>query len=304
MSVPTAAAPLPNVSQGGSEMNTSPIPEQMTANEQAQLLHFTEVGLQWAVGKIDFDAVKRLLGQPEQSWRFESNGEIGYAYFPGQTMTVQFIFDGNRLENGKPVAANFRLKVSSRLTVRIRKEDYEAQFGLHRLIRGESIDGVRTEQRTFFNPTGIIAVRNPDWVTFGYRSPLPADSVFDVYAGFDYIGKFLHDGPEFKSLQNPEDLRAVTVTRRYLTAEELDQRRAARRQKYGMMDLRTGMICPETAVWEGWTENGPTDRTLVWAGEAFSRARNVPIEKQLPFDWVPARWMWLRENPKAPWSET
>jgi hypothetical protein len=36
----------------------------------------------------------------------------------------------------------------------------------------------------------------------------------------------------------------------------------------------------------------------------FPTARNVPYENPIPYEWVDARWMWLRESPRQPWSES
>jgi hypothetical protein len=30
----------------------------------------------------------------------------------------------------------------------------------------------------------------------------------------------------------------------------------------------------------------------------FPTARNVPYENPIPYEWVDARWMWLRESPR------
>jgi hypothetical protein len=270
----------------------------MTPAQQQQMLQAMQTGLNWIQGTVDFDDVRRALGQPT---RLRDDVELGFVFVVGHALTAQFFFDKTRIVDGAPAVKRFVLTVDTYFEPHIRMSDYETRLGLRRLVRGEKIDGLRTEISEFFNP-GRCADCDRNNVLLGYRSPLPPDTLFDVYGNFDYLGN--NDSPDYASLRDPENLRKITFTRTYLTPAELEQRRAARRQQYGLMDLRTGMLCPETAIWEGWTENGATDRTLVWAGEPFSRARNVPIEKQLPFDWVPARWMWLRENPRAPWSET
>ncbi|MFL9962914.1 hypothetical protein PQR02_17860 [Paraburkholderia sediminicola] len=96
-------------------------------------------------------------------------------------------------------------------------------------------------------------------------------------------------------------LLMIRLSRGYpiLTPEEREQRRldqqTAKREKYGMMDLRTGMLCPETGIWEGWTESGPTDRTVVWGGEKFGQAFTIPRHIHSWSPSVDARWMWLSE---------
>ncbi|MDB5834146.1 MAG: hypothetical protein JWR14_3976 [Caballeronia sp.] len=277
---------------------TPPI-KSMTPAQQQQMLAIAEVGLHWISGKIDFEEVKRMYGEPKRHW---VDNEIGYAYFPGSFLAAEFYFDKDRLIGGQAVVKRFVLTVNTYFEPHIHMLDYETRLGLQRLVRGGKIDGVRVELGDFFNPGNRCAGCNPNNVMLGYRLPLSTDSPFDVNADFDYLGK--HDAPDYASLRDPENLREITFTRTYLTPAELEQRRAARRQQYGLMDLRTGMLCPETAIWEGWTENGPTDATIVYAGKTFPTARNVPYENPIPYEWVDARWMWLRENPRQPWSES
>ena len=239
-----------------------------------------------------------MYGEPKQSW---IDNEIGYAYYPGSFLAAEFYFDKNSLINGQPAVKRFVLTVNTYFEPHIRMSDYEARLGLQRLVRGEKIDGLRVMERDFFNP-GRCVNCDPNRVILGYRLPLPSDSLYDIYVDFDYLGK--DDAPHHTSLRDPENLRAIHFNRRYLTPEQLDDRRAARRHQYGMMDLRTGMLCPETAIWEGWTENGPTDATVVYAGRLFPTARNVPYQNPAPYEWVNARWMWLRESLRDPGGES
>jgi len=270
----------------------------MTSAQRQQMLEAMQIGLNWTQGTVDFDRVKQTLGQPT---RLRDDIELGYVFVVGHTLTAQFFFDKTRTVDGAPAAKRFVLTVDTYFEPHIHMSDYETRLGLQRLVRGEKIDGVRIEVGDFFNP-GRCPDCNPNNLILGYRLPLSPDSLFDVNADFNYLGK--HDAPDYASLRDPENLRVITFTRTYLTPAELEQRRAARRQQYGLMDLRTGMLCPETAIWEGWTENGPTDATIVYAGKTFPTARNVPYENPIPYEWVDARWMWLRENPRQPWSES
>jgi hypothetical protein len=269
---------------------TPPI-KSMTSEQQQQMLGIAEVGLRWVSGQIDFEDVKRAYGQPKRS---RIINEIEYVYFPGDALTAAFYFDKEHNVAGSPAVKRFVLTVDTYFEPHIRMSDYEQLLGLKRLVRGERIDGVRVVRREFFNPGNRCAGCNPNNVVLAYRLPLSSDSLFDVNADFDYLGS--HDAPDYLSLHDPENLREVTFYRRYLTPEQLDERNAARREKYGLMNLRTGMLCPETAIWEGWTENGATDATIVYAGRPFPKARNVPYQKPVPFEWVDARWMWLRES--------
>jgi hypothetical protein len=242
--------------------------------QQQQMLQIAEVGLRWVSGRIDFEDVKRMYGEPKRHW---VDNEIGYAYFPGSFLAAEFYFDKDRVIDGQPAVKRFVLTVNTYFEPHIRMSDYETRLGLHRLVRGEKIDGSRTEISEFFNPGIRCADCDRNSVLLGYRLPLPVDAVFDVYGNFDYLGK--NDAPGYASLRDPENLRKITFTRTYLTPTELHQRRAARRQQYGMMDLRTGMLCPETAIWDGWTENGATEGAtevfLVWAGDAFPNTRSM-----------------------------
>ena len=260
------------------------------------MLAIAEVGLDWTSGRINFEDIKKTYGEPKRHY---VTNEISYAYFPGGILTAEFYFDKNRLIRGQPAVKRFVLTVNTYFEPHVRMSDYEARFGLQRLVRGEKIDGVRIEVGDFFNP-GRCPSCDRNRVILGYRLPLASDALFDINGDFDYLGK--DDAPDYLSLRDPENLRQITFTRTYLTPAELDQRRAARRHRYGMMDLRTGMLCPETAIWEGWTENGPTDATVAYAGRLFPTARNVPYQNPIPYEWVNARWMWFRERPRDRWG--
>jgi hypothetical protein len=269
---------------------TPPI-KSMTSEQQQQMLETLQVGMKWIQGAVDFNKVKQALGFPTL---LRDDIEQKYVFVVGHVLTAEFYFDKTRLVAASPVVERFVLTVDTYFEPHIRMSDYEQRLGLHRLIRGEKIDGVRTEISEFFNP-GIRCVdcdRNS--VLLGYSLPLPPDSLFDVYGNFNYLGK--NDAPDYRSHRDPENLREITFTRTYLTPKELDERNAARREKYGMMNLRTGMLCPETAIWKGWTKNGATDELVVYAGRLFPTARNEPYEKPVPFEWVDARWMRLSQN--------
>jgi len=276
---------------------TPPI-KSMTAAQQQQMLGIAELGLSWIQGKTALEEVQRKLGPPQHQ---TTSYRLSDSYF-WETFSVDFIFNEQISDDGNPAPRQFVITTGTYFEPHIRMSDYETRLGLHRLVRGEKIDGLRTEISEFFNPGIRCADCDRNSVLLGYRLPLPVDAVFDVYGNFDYLGK--NDAPGYASLRDPENLRKITFTRTYLTPTELHQRRAARRQQYGMMDLRTGMLCPETAIWDGWTENGATEAFLVWAGDPFPTARNVPFGKPIPVERVAARWTWLRENPHAPWSES
>ncbi|WP_085486557.1 hypothetical protein [Paraburkholderia susongensis] len=268
----------------------------MTFEQQAQLLHFTRIGLKWIAGQMSFDDVTQILGQPLR--RYESDQTIDYTYYHEKVMLVTFSLDKLHTIHGKPRISDFRVKVEDlvhNVHTDIPLESFDS-LGLHRIAHGESIDGVRTENSDFFSPNGITDPSGfyPDnYVSFGYRLPLPPDSLFDVYASFYYLGEWARptgeSGANLNNLRVAVDLRNLVISRHYLTPEELEQRRQAKRQKYGMMDLRTGMVCPETGMWESWTQAGPIGKALVRAGDRFRQARQPGAPS------TDARWMWSSE---------
>ncbi|MBN3846352.1 hypothetical protein G3N58_05830 [Paraburkholderia sp. Ac-20342] len=264
------------------------IPKPMSVQEQAQLFPFFEAGLAWATGTLSFDDIVRRFGKPV-SYSSPEDIIVEYTYFLQKNVTVDFRFDKLLLVDGKPSVKTVMIGIDSLTTTDIPKESYEATLNLHRVVRGESIDSVRNERSSYFSPRGVIIGGDPDTVDFVYRQLLPPDSPYDVYVTVTYKGKYGHDGPEFRSLQNPRDLRSIKITRWYLTPEQLEQRYLAKRQKYGMMNLRTGMVCPETGLWESWMQAGIVGKAVVRAGDRF--------KPYLRLDMPPAdvRWMWSGE---------
>ncbi|HDR9192601.1 hypothetical protein [Burkholderia vietnamiensis] len=269
--------------------------------QQEQLLRIFGIGLQWATGEISFDEVKRSLGAPSRFYDDAPNAGADmsqYSYFLNG-MTVNFIYDKARLVDGMPVVNEFRIDVDEHFRTNIPKESYEGRLPLHRLVVGESIDGVRTETSPYFLPSGIVAADDFNRARFSYREVLLPDSPYDVYVGVDYLGKFENDGPEFRSLRNSVNLRGIQINRVYLTPKELQQREQAKRQKYGEMNLCTGMLCPETGMWQGFSENSSADVTVVWKGQKFPSVRTLTHqeerEQRRPTSWVAGQWMWLRE---------
>jgi hypothetical protein len=282
-------------------MQDTLVMKQMTPAQQEQLIRIFGIGLRWASGEISFDDVVRNLGKP--GYQSDVLGELKYAYYVDNIMSIYFMFDKSRLVDGKPTVDRLRIEVAENVQTNIPKESYEDRLKLHRRVVGQSIDGVRTETEPYFLPSGIVAGDDPNRARFSYRQPMPPDSPYDVLIGVDYLGLFKHDGPEFRSLQHPLNLRGIQINRVYLTPEQLEQRRLAKRQKYGMMNLRTGMLCPETGIWESWTETGPSDQIVVWAGQTFGRVFTIPRRIQSWSPMVDGRWMWADEyDPKTIWS--
>jgi hypothetical protein len=200
----------------------------MTEEQQAQVLQAIKAGLRWTAGEISFDEVQRILGM-YQGGPKETGSAISYVYYPGNRASIEFVFDKKRLTGQGAVPNYFELRITGYLTTHIQKQDYETDFGLHRLVRGELIDGVRKEPRTFFNRGLGDFLGDRNHVGLSYRLPLPDDSLFDVYADFDFDGR--NDPPDYLSLKTADNLRSVTITRTYLTQEELDERRMAKHER-------------------------------------------------------------------------
>ncbi|WP_143752741.1 hypothetical protein, partial [Burkholderia ubonensis] len=90
----------------------------------------------------------------------------------------------------------------------------------------------------------------PNAQTFRYRAKDVPGSKFPVDVELFYANPL--DG------SFPQMLGEIRISRTYkiLTPEERKQRRLeerqAKRQKYGEMNLCTGMLCPETGLWQGY----------------------------------------------------
>ncbi|NML30654.1 hypothetical protein [Paraburkholderia antibiotica] len=202
---------------------------QMTPDDQALLLRLTDIALQWAAGRITFEEVTQRIGKPpDQSDEFDL---IRYEYYVNRVMTFEFVYDKLKLVDGKPSLAFFGLEVGSDVHANIPYECFD-KLGLHRLVRGETIDGVRRERMDFFVPSGALDITGfygTDYVSFGYRLPLPPDSLFDVYAGCSYYVEWIdaNDAPTLGNIRKAENLRDLGVSRHYLTPQELEQRRQA-----------------------------------------------------------------------------
>ncbi len=284
------------------EINEVQASRQMTASEQDNLMHMTEIGLKWITGQMSFDDVVRSLGEP--AYHSRQSDVVKYAYYPGGVMAVYFIYNKLYPVDGKPGIDNFAIKVDDNVHTNIPYEQLD-RLGLHRVVRGERIDGVRSESADFFFPTGVAQVYGihpRNYVTFSYRLPLPPDSPFDIYMGAGYLGEWVSENgrPTLDNLRKATDLRGLSIGRHYLTPEELKQRDDAKRRKYGDMHLCTGMTCPESGIWEPWTSNGPTEAYYLEQGRTFPEAADITMDeakrRQRYPKMEPARWMWVRRD--------
>ncbi|WP_330848661.1 hypothetical protein [Burkholderia stagnalis] len=137
----------------------------------------------------------------------------------------------------------------------------------------------------------------PNEQSFRYRSKNVPGSKFPVNVDLAYANPL--DG------SFPQMLAEVMIKRAYtiLTPEERKQRRLeerqAKRQKYGEMNLCTGMLCPETGLWEGFTTVSSSDQLVVYKGQKFPEVRTLTPreerEQRRVTEHVAGQWMWLRE---------
>ncbi|MDR5743014.1 hypothetical protein QCE73_07560 [Caballeronia sp. LZ029] len=190
-----------------------------SAEQQRKILEWLKFGLDWARGRADSEELIRTFGRPKLDNVVRKVRSLDYFPDFASISLESSIDDGS--------AKAFTLTVSPELDTVIPKENYENILGLHRVVRGELIDGQRREESNFFNPN-IVPNGNPDMITLIYRLPLPEDSPFDVYIDIDYLGKNEFDGPDFDSLKRATNLRQITIHRFPLLLEELEQRNRAK----------------------------------------------------------------------------
>ncbi|BAX63065.1 hypothetical protein [Burkholderia stabilis] len=136
----------------------------------------------------------------------------------------------------------------------------------------------------------------PNLQAFRYRSKDIPGSKFPVDVELFYANPL--DGSFPQKLSTIEISRAYTI----LTPEERKQRRLeerqAKRQKYGEMNLCTGMLCPETGLWEGYSTVSSSDKLVVYKGQKFPKVRTLTPreehEQRRVTEFVAGQWMWLR----------
>lgn len=137
----------------------------------------------------------------------------------------------------------------------------------------------------------------PNAQDFRYRSKDISSSKFPVDVNLGYANPL--DG------SFPQKLAIIQIKRAYtiLTPEERKQRRLeerqAKRQKYGEMNLCTGMLCPETGLWEGFTTVSSSDQLVVYKGRKFPTVRTLTPREEHDqgrvTEHMAGQWMWLRE---------
>ncbi|PFH19813.1 hypothetical protein BX604_6420 [Burkholderia sp. JKS000303] len=154
-----------------------------------------------------------------------------------------------------------------------------------------------------------ITTRTPDapnLQSFRYRSKDIAGSKFPIDVDLGYINPV--DG------SFPQRLWIVEIRRTYkiLTPEEREQRRLeeqqAKRHKYGLMNLCTGMLCPETGIWQGYTKTSSSDIHMIRKGHKFPDVRTLTPREQAERNqytnlFEPGRWMWVKEYVEPEWMK-
>gem|GEM_PF-831776 len=146
----------------------------------------------------------------------------------------------------------------------------------------------------------------PNLQSFRYRSKDVPGSKFPIDVDLGYINPV--DG------SFPQRLWIVEISRIYriLTPEEREQRRLeeqqAKRHKYGLMNLCTGMLCPETGIWQGYTKTSSSDIHMIRKGHEFPDVRTLtPREqaerKQYTNLFEPGQWMWVKEYVEPEWMK-
>ncbi|KVU40189.1 hypothetical protein WK69_24710 [Burkholderia ubonensis] len=145
----------------------------------------------------------------------------------------------------------------------------------------------------------------PNEQSFHYRSKNVPSSKFPVNVNLAYANPL--DG------SFPQMLAEVTIKRAYtiLTPEERRERRLeerqAKRQKYGEMNLRTGMLCPETGLWQGYVHGSSACRFVIREGQRFPVVRTLTpseeLEQRRRSEFLAGQWMWVRGEYDDPaWS--
>ncbi|PCE24639.1 hypothetical protein [Burkholderia ubonensis] len=138
--------------------------------------------------------------------------------------------------------------------------------------------------------------QTPNLQSFRYRNMDTRGSKFPINVTLFYANPL--DG------SFPPMLAEIAIRRAYkiLTPEERKQRRLeerqAKRQKYGEMNLCTGMLCPETGLWQGYTKTSSPNRLVVRKGQRFPMIRTLTHqdehEQRRHSELVAGQWMWLR----------
>jgi hypothetical protein len=201
----------------------------MTNEQKTELFRFTKLGLQWVKGEVTIDDVQQVIGKPE--FFSDQLGVVEYGYYPHKMMAVYFrLYRDGRRSDGALAVGDFRIELEDDVEANIPYSEFD-NLGLHRVERGEIIDGNRTELRDFFNPSGVIAASKSESinsVSFIYRMPFQKNSTYDIYAGFNYLAELNREvGPwDLSIVREAVNLRSLGIARIDLTLDDLTRRNA------------------------------------------------------------------------------
>ncbi|RQR21821.1 hypothetical protein DIE23_37790 [Burkholderia sp. Bp9143] len=146
----------------------------------------------------------------------------------------------------------------------------------------------------------------PNLQSFRYRSKDIPESKFPVDVDLGYINPV--DGSFSQKLWIIDIRRAYKI----LTPKEREQRRLeeqqAKRHKYGLMNLCTGMLCPETGIWQGYTKTSSSDIHMIRKGHKFPDVRTLTPREQAERNqytnlFEPGQWMWVKEYVEPEWMK-
>ncbi|ABI90916.1 hypothetical protein CH72_5413 [Burkholderia ambifaria AMMD] len=199
----------------------------------------------------------------------------------------------------KIVPAGVRIVVEARVA---NLPDTEIKSLLH--LEDYWVDG--EGNREYGNEMMVRDPKMPNLQSFRYRSKDISGSKFPVNVDLFYVNP--PDG------STPPFLDEVRISRAYkiLTPEEREQRRLeeqqAKRHKYGLMNLCTGMLCPETGIWQGYTKISSSDIHMIRKGHTFPDVRTLTPREQAERNqytnlFEPGQWMWVKEYVEPEWMK-
>jgi hypothetical protein len=202
-------------------------------------------------------------------------------------------------DNVKIVPAGVRIVVDARVAY---LPDTEIKSLLH--LEDYWVDG--EGNREYGNEMMVRDPKMPNLQSFRYRSEDISGSKFPVNVNLFYVNP--PDG------SSPPMLDEVRISRAYkiLTPEEREQRRLeeqqAKRHKYGLMNLCTGMLCPETGIWQGYTKTSSSDIHMIRKGHTFPDVRTLTPREQAERNqytnlFEPGQWMWVKEYVEPEWMK-
>jgi hypothetical protein len=253
------------------------------------ILRISELGAEWVAGKITIDQLEGSLGTLDKLTVKDTESY----FYNGSGFGAEFqLIKINEIKQTN-MGRKFHLGLNEWKSISIPRETFEQRLGLVRSVPGELIDGVRKETQLYMRRP-IFDNQDPDEIGLYLRLPMPNDSLFDVRASFEY--RAIPGQPVESNFDTTTNFRSLSIERWYLTPKALEEREHAKRVKYGAMDLRTGMICPETGWWQAWTDAGPVrDPFVWWEGYKFDLAYLPP-----PTGGVNGRFTWVKRYFPSP----